>query len=82
MFTEDLTTLDPTSLDALLATAGIPRYLLDLRSVPASGPIAERFAAVTSIMTGTQATPVNPTAAFDALVYVDQVTPWHTSLAY
>lgn len=78
VFTEDLTTLDPHSLDALLATAGIPHYLLDLRAVPATGPVADRFAAATSTMTGMQPTPVNPVAAFDAVVYVDKVTPWHT----
>jgi hypothetical protein len=44
---------------------------------PADGPIADRFAAATSIMTGAQSTPVNPNAAFDAVVYVDTVPPWH-----
>jgi erythromycin esterase len=77
-FTEELTTLDPTSLDALLATAGLPHYLLDLRQVPPTGPVADAFAATTSIMTGMQPTPVNPMTAFDAVVYVDEVTPWHT----
>ena len=70
----------PTSLDELLSAAAIPRYLLDLRKVPAGGPVADRFAATSSIMTGAQATPVNPMAAFDAVVYVDRVTPWHHSL--
>lgn len=36
------------------------------------------LAETTSIMTGMQPTPVNPMAAFDAVVYVDEVTPWHT----
>jgi erythromycin esterase len=79
-FTQALELLDPSSLDELLATAGLPRYLLDLRRVPPTGPVAERFAAATSIMTGGQATPVNPLAAFDAVVYVDRVTPWHHRL--
>jgi erythromycin esterase len=76
-FVEELRLLDPGSLDELLGAAGLPRLLLDLRTVPADGPIADRFAAATSIMTGAQSTPVNPTAAFDAVVYVDTVTPWH-----
>jgi len=76
-FVEELRLPDPNSLDELLATAGMPRYLLDLRTVPSTGPIADRFAAATSIMTGSQATPVNPTAAFDVVVYIDTVTPWH-----
>ncbi|WP_432973784.1 erythromycin esterase family protein [Dactylosporangium sp. CA-233914] len=75
-FIEDMPPLAPDSLDALLTTAGAPRYLLDLRKVPASGPIAARFATTSSMMTGGQATPVNPVAAFDAVVYVDTVTPW------
>lgn len=75
VFTEDMTGLDPTSLDALLATAGLPHYLLDLRAAP------ERFAAVTSVMTGPQATPVDPLTAFDAVVYVDRVSPWHTTVS-
>lgn len=78
VFTHEMAAPDPDSLDALLATAGVSPYLLDLRAVPATGPVADAFAASTTIMTGLQATPVNPMAAFDAVVYVDRVTPWHT----
>jgi erythromycin esterase len=78
VFTQDLDSPDPGSLDALLATAGLPRYLLDLRAVPATGPVADAFAAPATIMTGLQPTPVDPMAAFDAVVYVDKVSPWHT----
>jgi erythromycin esterase len=73
VFTEDMAAPDPHSLDALLATAGIPHYLVDLRELP-----ADHLAETTSIMTGMQPTPVNPKAAFDAAIYVDKVTPWHT----
>lgn len=76
LFTETLSLLDAESLDELLAGSGMPRFLLDLRKVPADGPVAERFAAVRSIMTGAQATPVDPLAAFDAVVYVGEVSPW------
>jgi erythromycin esterase len=76
-FTHRLELLDPNSLDELLASCGMPHYLLDLRTVPQSGPVADRFAAVTCVMTGGQATPVNPLAAFDAVVYTDTITPWH-----
>jgi erythromycin esterase len=76
-FTQEMTAPDPDSLDALLATTGLPHYLLDLREVPKTGPVADAFAASTTIMTGMQPTPVNPLAAFDAVVYVDRVTPWH-----
>jgi len=77
LFRAEMPPLDPDSLDELLATCGMPRYLLDLRQVPQAGPVADRFRAVTCAMTGPQATPVNPLAAFDAVVYVDAVTPWH-----
>jgi erythromycin esterase len=76
-FVEELRLLDDRSLDELLAGAGMPRYLLDLRTVPTTGPVADGFAAAESVMTGSQATPVNPLAAFDAVFYVDAVTPWH-----
>jgi erythromycin esterase len=68
---------DEASLDELLTTCGMPRYLLDLRRVPPTGPVADRFAAVTCVMTGGHPTPVNPLAAFDAVVYVDEISPWH-----
>jgi erythromycin esterase len=78
VFLEDMTSLDPSSLDALLATANLPHYLLDLRKVPVSGAVAERFAAANSIMTGMRPTPVKSIAAFDAVIYLDSVSPWHT----
>lgn len=76
LFTERLSLLDPESLDELLAGSGLPRYLLDLRKVPDDGPVAARFADVRSMMTGGQATPVDPLATFDAVVYVGEVSPW------
>ncbi|MBO3748425.1 erythromycin esterase family protein [Streptosporangiaceae bacterium NEAU-GS5] len=76
-YVEELRELAPASLDRLLAAAGLPDCLLDLRTVPSSGQVADRFAALTSIMTGGQETPVDPMAAFDAVVHVAAVTPWH-----
>jgi erythromycin esterase len=75
-FTEKVQLLAPDSLDELLATAGMPHYFLDLRKVPVDGLVAERFAAVSSIMIDSHAVPVDPLAAFDAVVYVDSVRPW------
>lgn len=77
-FVDEVKTLDPNSLDALPASAGMPLHLLDLRKVPADGPVAERFAATTTIMNGSQPQPIDPTAAFDAVVFVGTVTPWRT----
>lgn len=70
----------PDCLDVLMAETGMPLCLVDLRAVPARGPVAERFAATTSIMTGPHPQPVSPTAAFDAIVHIDRLTPWHTFL--
>jgi erythromycin esterase len=67
-------------LDGLLASAGIPLGLLDLRAVPATGPVADAFAAVGSIMEGSVARPLDPIAAFDAVVFVGEVSPWHTTV--
>jgi erythromycin esterase len=81
VFLEDLDAAAPGSLDALLASAGKPLHMLDLRNVPAEGPVADRFAATTTIMNGTQPQPINPLAAFDAAMFVGKVTPWHTWLS-
>jgi erythromycin esterase len=69
---------EPDNLDTLLAGTGIPLGLLDLRALPAHGPIADRFVRISSIMTGPHPQPVNPAAAFDAVIHIDTVTPWHT----
>jgi erythromycin esterase len=79
-FIEDINTLDPDSLDALLASTDMPSHILDLRKIPTDGPIAERFAAATTIMNGPQPQPIDPKSAFDAVVFIDKVTPWQTWL--
>jgi erythromycin esterase len=72
---EPMENVETNSLDALLATADLPLHLLDLRTVP-----TERFEGVTKIMNGSQPQPIDPLVAFDAAVYIDKVTPWHTWL--
>jgi hypothetical protein len=52
--------------------------LLDPHKVPTQGPVAEQFAEITSIMNGPHPQPLNPMTAFDAVVFIDTVTPWHT----
>lgn len=66
------------SLDVLLASSGHPLGLLDLRQVPESGPVADRFATIGCTMQGSYRQLVNPLAAFDAVVHIDKVTPWRT----
>jgi erythromycin esterase len=78
-FTEDVKdALHPDSLDALLASPGLPLYLLDLREVPSDGAVAERFAATASTMNGPHPQLADPMTAFDAAVYIDWLNPWHT----
>lgn len=68
---------DPNSLDVLMASAGAPLALLDLRKVPPTGPIADRFAEIDATMQSSYRQLVDPLVAFDAIVHVDKVTPWH-----
>jgi erythromycin esterase len=69
---------EPDNLDTLLSGTGIPLGLLNLRDLPARGPVADQFAKITSIMNGPHPQPINPTVAFDAVIHIDTVTPWHT----
>jgi erythromycin esterase len=79
VFFEDVAPFtEPGSLDVLLASAGSPLALLDLRKVPEDGPVADRFAEIDCTMQGPYKQLVNPLAAFDAVVHIDKVTPWHT----
>ncbi|WP_284742124.1 erythromycin esterase family protein [Amycolatopsis sp. RTGN1] len=79
VFYEDVAPFtEPGSLDVLLAGAGAPLALLDLRAVPGDGEVARRFAEIDSTRQGPYKQLVNPLAAFDAVVHVDKITPWHT----
>ena len=69
---------EPGSLDTLLAGTGEPLALLDLRDVPADGPVARSFAEIDSTRQGPYKQLVNPLAAFDAVVHIDRITPWQT----
>jgi erythromycin esterase len=69
---------EPASLDVLLASTGESLALLDLRKVPGTGPVADRLAKIDCTMQGPYRQLVNPLAAFDAVVHIDKVTPWHT----
>jgi len=68
-YTMDVGPLEPDTIDAVLSAAGLPLHLTDLRKAPA--PTA------TKIMNGAQSQPIDPATSFDALVYIDSVTPWH-----
>ncbi|VVJ20512.1 Uncharacterised protein [Amycolatopsis camponoti] len=79
VFYEDVAPFtEPGSLDVLLAGAGAPLGLLDLRDVPRDGEVARRFAEIDGLRQGPYKQLVDPLAAFDAVVHIDKITPWHT----
>jgi erythromycin esterase len=79
VFYEDVAPFtEPGSLDALLASAGEPLALLDLRDVPEAGAVARRFAEVDGTRQGPYKQLANPLVAFDAVVHIDKITPWRT----
>src|SRR5205823_11959071 len=79
VFFEDVAPFEESgSLDVLLASAGEPLALLDLHKVPDEGPVADRFATIDCTVQGPYRQLVNPLVAFDAVVHIDKVTPWHT----
>ena len=78
VFTEEVAPYDdPAALDTLLSGAGVPLGLLDLRTVPAD---QAEFAQVRGVMHGPHLTLVDPRVAFDAVAYIDRVSPWHTDI--
>ncbi|RSM48226.1 erythromycin esterase family protein [Amycolatopsis balhimycina DSM 5908] len=79
VFYEDVAPFtEPGSLDALLASAGEPLALLDLRDVPEAGAVARRFAEIDGTRQGPYKQLANPLVAFDAVVHIDRITPWRT----
>lgn len=75
-FTQDLGEPDPRSLDAVLAAPGLGSYYVDLRT--ADGAAAAALDATRGTHNGAELQLVDARRAFDAVVHVDRVTPWHT----
>jgi erythromycin esterase len=69
LFTEEVGPFAADTIDGVLAAAGPPLHLADLRSVTSID--------ATKTMNGPQPQPLDVLAAYDAVVYVDRVTPWH-----
>jgi erythromycin esterase len=75
-FIEDVGASDPRSLDAALARAGIGDFAVDLRTADAAASAA--LDQTTGTHNGPYVQPADARRAFDAMVYIDQITPWHT----
>ncbi|MFI9379573.1 erythromycin esterase family protein [Kutzneria sp. NPDC052558] len=68
-YTIEVARPEPETIDAVLSTAGFPLHLTDLRKA------APTTAA--KMMNGAQSQPIDAVTSFDAMVYIETVTPWH-----
>jgi erythromycin esterase len=64
---------DAHDMEDLLASLSIPRFIMDLRVLPATGPLREWFELAHA--TGQDTYTIFPLRAFDAILYLDVVTP-------
>ena len=64
---------DAHGMEDLLASLSIPRFVMDLRELPSSGPLHEWFQL--DHATGQDPWTVVPLRAYDALLYIDTITP-------
>lgn len=70
----------PSSLNAVMARVGRPSMLIDLRQLPNTGAVTEWFAEprpVRNINVRDEYNMIKPAAAFDALLFVDRISPLH-----
>jgi erythromycin esterase len=64
---------DAHGMEDLLASLSIPRFIMDLRDLPASGPLHEWFQVAHA--TGQDPWTIIPLRAYDAILYIDTITP-------
>jgi erythromycin esterase len=64
---------DAHAMEDLLASLSIPRFVMDLRELPSSGPLHEWFQL--DHPTGQDPWTIIPLRAYDAILYVDTITP-------
>jgi erythromycin esterase len=68
--------LEPGSLDAALTHLGLPLFLLDLRAARSDRAVAAWLAERRQLRTNfTKSLTVSPSVAFDALLFVNKLTP-------
>lgn len=77
-FIADFGAPDPASLDAALSQPRIGDYLLDLRTAPGAATAA--LDATSGTHNGPGVEPSDARRSFDAIIHIDQVSPWHTWL--
>jgi erythromycin esterase len=64
---------DAHGMEDLLASLLIPRFVMDLHELPSSGPLREWFELAHA--TGQDAYTIFPLKAFDAILYINAITP-------
>ncbi|MFC4312462.1 serine hydrolase [Steroidobacter flavus] len=70
----------PESLNGVMSRVGKPSFLLDLRALPKAGPVRDWFEQprpVRNINVREEYNQIKPAAAFDALLYIDAISPLH-----
>jgi erythromycin esterase len=68
---------DAHSVEDLLTSLSIPRFIMDLRQLPSSGPLHEWFHLPHA--TGQDPYTIVPARAYDTILYMDTITPAQTS---
>ena len=69
---------DTTGMDSLLCSLSIPRFIMDLRELPNAGILHEWFQAAHETRSsnfGEEALMVAPLGAYDAILFIDTITP-------
>ena len=64
---------DAHGIEDLLASLSIPRFIMDLRELPSSGPLHEWFQLAHA--TGQDPYTIVPLRAYDAILFIDTITP-------
>ena len=72
-----LGTVDPTSVDGVLADVGRPLFALDLRSAPKTGPVADWLNQGKKHRFNDRYVELVPIDAFDALLFIESVSAVH-----
>ena len=66
---------DDGTLQAVLARAKVPLYLFDFNSIPRDGPVRKAFGSITTVRSDFGVYELDWRRAFDALVYIEDVSP-------
>lgn len=62
-------------MEGLLTSPAIPRYIMNLRELPSSGPLHEWFEMAHETRSGQDTDMVAPLRAYDAILFIDTITP-------